>query len=121
MEISTEFTVEDGFLRVVVRGPWTTQNARHVIDETRRELDATQASRILFDLRDWLRPDSDMTRFLSGEYLAERMPVGVKMAAFTTPEAINKFGENAAVNRRAWFRIFPDENSALEWLSKANT
>ena len=72
--------------------------------------------RILFDLTKWSKPDSEMTRFYTGKYLAETLAYHFKTAAFTQPEAINKFGENTAVNRGARFRIFTDETSAIKWL-----
>jgi hypothetical protein len=102
------------YVRVLV--PWTTENAKRVIDEARSEAEAGGFHRILFDLTFWSRPYTEMTRFLTGEYLAQRLGGPYKTAAFSNPEWINRFGENVAVNRGADFRVFPDEQSAVDWL-----
>ena len=108
------------YLSVRVLVPWTFENAKALIDFIKREASARGYRRILLDLTFWEKPSQELTRFRSGEYLALQLKSPFKVAAFAHPQAINKFGENAAVNRAADFRIFPDERSAVEWLSKAN-
>lgn len=112
----TEYYNEEGYLLVKVGIPWTTKTAKQMIDEARIEATKHKQYRILFDLTQWTQPDSDMTRFNSGEYLATVFTYPFKVAAFALPAAINKFGENTAVNRGAWFRIFPGKAQAIEWL-----
>ena len=95
-------------------------NARRVIDEVHGEATKRGHVRLLFDLRNWLAPDTELTRFFSGLHLAKALPPPFKVAAFAFPEAINRLGENAAVNRGALFRIFSDEQSALHWLMEGS-
>ncbi len=118
MSTTTEFSSRHGYLLVKVIAPWTEETAKHVIHESRTEATKQGYKRILFDLTKWSKPDSEMTRFYSGQYLAETLASNFKTAAFALPEAINKFAENTAVNRGAWFRIFPDEASAIKWLTE---
>lgn len=115
MEI--EFQDQTDYLLVVAPGPWTEETAIHLIDEAKRVATERGQSHILLDLRQWTRPQREMTRFSSGEHLAKVfLSSGIKVAAFASPEAINKFGENVAVNRGAWFRVFGDEQEAIQWL-----
>lgn len=112
----TEFSREDGYLLVKVAGRWTEANARQVIDESKCEVVQSGYGRLLFDLTQWSQPDSEYTRFASGKYLAEALPPPFRIAAFAAPGFINQFGEDAATNRGAQFRIFQDERSAVLWL-----
>jgi len=114
--MTTEFINEDGYLLIIAGVPWTTEAAKQMIDEAKMEAAKREYRRILFDLTQWAKPDSEMTRFYSGKYLAEAMGYSLKVAAFALPEEINAFGETTAVNRGALFRIFPDKTPAIEWL-----
>jgi len=117
----TEYFNRDGYLLVKVAAPWTAQTAKQAIDETKVEVTKHNFIHVLFDLTQWDKPDSEFTRFLSGKYLAQVFPPPFKIAAYASPNAINKFGENAAVNRGAWYRIFPDEQSAIQWLMEGQS
>jgi hypothetical protein len=116
MKTETVFVERSGYLLAEARCMWSKDNAKRLIDETKSEADKRGYKRILFDLRHWSHPNTEMTRFWSGEHLANVMRGSFKVAAFATPEAINYFGETVAVNRGAYFRIFPDEMAAVEWL-----
>ena len=118
MKAPAEYFDKNGYLLVKVLVSWTEANVKRVIDEAHAEATKRGHVRLLFDLRKWLAPDTEMTRFLSGSYLARVLPPPLRVAAYAFPEAINKFGEDAARNRGAIFRIFPDEQSALHWLIK---
>ena len=120
MSETTEYLDRDGYLLVKVNAPWTEESAKRVIDKAKNEATEQGYKRILFDLTKWARPTSEMTRFYSGEYLAKELRHLFKVAAFALPDAINKFGEDTAVNRGAWFRIFPDEASAIKWLTEGD-
>src|SRR5262245_30359063 len=116
MDKLAEYSDRDGYFFVRVLVPWTTDSAKSVIDATNAEATVRGYHRILFDLTFWEKPDNVMTRFWSGEYLASQMRAPFKVAAFALPKAINWFGESAAINRGAIFRLFKDEESAIEWL-----
>lgn len=95
---------------------WTAENAKRLIDESKTEAAQTGHLCILFDLSNWLKPDLEFTRFVSGEYLAKELLPPFEVAAFASAAAINRLGENTAVNRGAWFRIFDDKQAAIQWL-----
>jgi hypothetical protein len=116
MKASAEYFDKSGYLLIKVLVSWTEANATQVIDEAHDEATKGGHVRLLFDLRNWLAPDMELTRFFSGLHLARALDPPFKVAAFGFPEAITRFGEDAAVNRGAQFRIFSDEQSALRWL-----
>lgn len=118
--MSCTFTGQDGYLFVKVQPPWTFEIAIDVIDISKQAAIDQGYERILVDLREWVRPDMEVTRYLSGEYLAKQLPPPFKISAFAVPQAINKLGENTAANRGANFRIFKDESEALDWLLSEN-
>jgi hypothetical protein len=108
----------DGYLLVKVLNQWTQANAKRMIDDAKKEAVSGGYQRLLMDLSNWSRPDTEFTRFSSGEYLAKMLPPPFKVAAFAHPKSITKFGENTAFNRGAWFQIFPDDQTAIQWLMK---
>lgn len=110
------FIVREDFLLVEVLVPRTTKAAMQIIDETKVEALAHNRRRILCDLNLWTKPDNEMTRYWSGKYLALHLGFPYKVAAFTVPQVITKFAENVAVNRVANFRVFPEEQEAIQWL-----
>lgn len=116
MNSVANFVIRDEFLLVQVLVPWTTKAAMQIIDETKVEAISHNRRRILCDLTLWDRPDNEMTRYWSGKYLALHLGFPYKVAAFTVPQVITKFAENVAVNRAANFRVFPEEEAALQWL-----
>lgn len=116
--MTAEYFDEEGYLRVRVTVPWNEDNAKELIDGTKTEATKRGQTRILFDLSYWTQPVSEMTRFWSGEHLARVLSSPFRVSAFAAPKVINKFGEITAVNRGAFFRIFPDEQAAIQWLMK---
>ena len=72
--------------------------------------------RILFDLRRWDSPASQMVRYDSGLHVAQLLNLPYRIAALANKEVVNYFGETVAVNRGANLRVFTDEASALAWL-----
>lgn len=96
--------------------------ARQFINDIHQVAIEKGYKRILLDLTQWQEPDSEMTRFWSGTYLAELFGYsGIKIAAFALAEFITGFGETAAINRGAFFRIFPEESLAIQWLLGKST
>ena len=111
-----EYSNQSGYLLVKVAPPWTAQTAKQTIDEIKIEVVKRNYNRLLLDLTQWEKPDNELTRFLSGEYLAKVLRPPFKIAAFAISSSINKFGETTAVNRGALFKIFPEEQLAIQWL-----
>jgi hypothetical protein len=74
-------------------------------------------TRVLIDCRELAVPRDTLTRFSMGEYIAEFWRPPVKVAALAGEAMVNdKFAEIVAVNRGAWFAVFLDEESAMQWL-----
>ncbi len=116
MKIKIQYHAQPEYLQVKMRGKWNETYINMALDEIKAEADRQGFKRLLVDLLEMSRPNSEMARFLAGEHLAKIMPYPYKVTAFAKSEDINKFGETVAVNRGAWFRVFSDEQTAIEWI-----
>ena len=116
MTIHIQCQARPEYLLVTMNGRWTVPAATKALDAARLEADRQGYERVLLDLRGLSKPDSEIVRFNSGRYLAVVFPSPFKVAAFANADAINGFGETAAVNRNADYRIFPEEHTAIQWL-----
>ncbi|MBN1997216.1 hypothetical protein JW935_06680 [candidate division KSB1 bacterium] len=116
MKLKSEYEERSGHLFIKVVGKWTTNSAKNLIDKVKAEADARGFSRVLLDITAITQPDSEMTRFYSGEYIAKIWRPPLRVAALAKPKMINKFAENVAVNRGAVFGVFSDAEEALGWL-----
>ena len=114
--MNAEYFDRKGYLLVKVNVPWTIEAALQLLDETKKEALNREYHLILFDLTQWSSPGSEMVRFYTGEHLAKVLNHPFKVAAFAEEKNINHFGEVVAINRGAFFRIFADEQSAIQWL-----
>lgn len=108
--------MDQHYITIEAASPWTVASAEQLIALAAEEAKKQGVSRILLDLRAWERPDTEMTRFWSGALLAKGLRPPYRVAAFALPQAITLFGEHAAINRGALFRIFGDEETARRWL-----
>ena len=120
MTIQSQYHKRSGYLLVKLSGQWTETVIEEVLDEIRIEAKRRGCQRLLLDLRKLSKPESEMTRYWSGKYLAEVLPPPFKVAAYADPELINKFGETAAINRSAQFRIFTKRQESLRWLMEGS-
>jgi hypothetical protein len=108
----------DYLLITVTRGRWEIEPMRMVVDRVAAECQARGYRRVLVDtlaLAGWLR---DFDRYLIGQYIAEKLQ-GVRVANLSRAEVINKFAENVAVNRGAWFLVTSNRELALKWLRQS--
>jgi hypothetical protein len=106
----------EGYLPVEIIGLWETFDAKHAIDEIRDEADRRGQTRLFIDVHHVVPPESELTRFLTGEHAARCWPHPFKTAVVMTRELFNGFAETVAVNRGADFRVFFEREAALEWL-----
>lgn len=116
--MAIEYFNRPGYLLVKASPPWMELTAILVIEGAKIEATKRGHRHILLDLTQWSQPDSELTRIKSGEHLAQVLYSPFKVAAFAAPEFINGLGEKVAVNQGAWFRVFPDELSAIQWLNE---
>ena len=104
------------YLLIIIESRWTPEIAEQVLKEIKHEAEALKMDRLFFDVRKLELPGSESTRFLTGEFIADMLRPPIKVAALGKPEAINRFVENTAVNRGANFKVFSDEQKAINWL-----
>ena len=104
------------YLSVSIRGKWTEESARRVIEEIKSEAEKYNQSRVLLDLMEILPPDIPFTRFKTGIYIAQVWGSSLKVATVARQEFITRFTENVAANRGAKLKAFTDEEQALQWL-----
>jgi hypothetical protein len=97
-------------------GIWTTNDALTSIDKIELVASEEKTKLILLDLSDLSFPESEMTRYFSGEKMASTFGYRFKVAGFAQKIKINRFAEDVAVNRGANFHMFFNENDAIEWL-----
>ncbi len=116
MSISLEFDKMPDYLFVKMTGVWSTPNALKSIEDIRDEADKQEVKHILLDLQELSLPDNEMTRYFSGEKIANTFQHSYKIAAYSQRGKINRFAETVAVNRAANFKIFDCEADAIKWL-----
>src|SRR3954470_18703034 len=121
MDSETTIHIKSDHILFEANSSWTIDNAKKLIDTAKSEADKGGFKKILFNLEKWETPESNLTRYVSGEYLSTTFFGKYKVAAFTKVEHINKLGENVAVNRGANYRIFSDKHEAEKWLLNDQT
>ena len=102
---------------MVIRGEWTNESARKIIDQIRIESERRRFEKVLVDLTELSSPEKELTRFISGELIAKILGFSRKVAAFANPKQINRFAETLAVNRGASFKIFENKFAEILWLN----
>lgn len=110
------FAGDAGFLRVTCRGAFPSATYRQMIAGTLAEADAGGYTRVLIDGRGLSAPAGEMDRFHVGVAIAEAFGSRIRVAVLFPAPFINKFAENAAVNRGADMLVVADEDVALRWL-----
>ena len=115
-EFSVQFIVEKGYLNVKLTGPWTADTALKSMQLIKVEADKHEVRNILLDFTGMMRPDSEMVRYYTGEYIADIFKTYYRLGGYTQAFKINGVTETVAVNRNANFRIFTDEKLARDWL-----
>ena len=114
MEFSFQETAD--YLTITATGPWTTSEMPWQIERIKDEAESRNYRLLLIDLLNIDYPENETTRFISGENVAKLLPPPFRIAVLSTPEKINRFGENVAVNRGAVMTVFSDKTTALNWL-----
>jgi hypothetical protein len=105
-----------GYLIVEVSGQWTVDDLDQQDDVIRDEAEKHGLTRLFINARNLSQPDTEMTRFSAGAYVAKFWPQPFRTAVLYKPELITRFGETVAVNRGAALTVFSDRKAALRWL-----
>jgi hypothetical protein len=116
MAFALTVTSRGDYLEFSVKGEWTLENVYGLLEAVRREADSQHFDRVLVDARAVTGAPAEMARFKAGVRAAEVLGAKIRLAALTPAALVNKFGENAAVNRGARLRVLGDPAQALAWL-----
>ena len=115
MNLSIDIQEDSGYLVCTITGKWVTDELKSFIDTLSAELKKRGCSRILADMSLVSGPPPEMDRYHLGKHVASVLR-GVKTAIIYRKVYANNFFEDTAVNRGAWVRVFPDKQTALQWL-----
>jgi len=110
------FEPEPGYLRVIIRGEYPSKSRRDVLSAVHAKMTELSYARVLADCRGLDAPKTEMDRFNLGVAIAEMVADRYRIAVVSKPEQINRFMENAAVNRGARLVVTSDEKDAIAWL-----
>jgi hypothetical protein len=118
MTIQAQYLETSYYLQATLSGDWTEPAIKAALDDVRAQADLRGFKTLLLDLDELSRPDCEMTRFFSGEHLAQVLGPPFVVAAYARPELINRFAETVALNRAACFAVFPERKQAIAWLAE---
>jgi len=121
---------EPEYLRVVVTGSFTLDDAKRNFSRMLESVARYQAEKILIDGREVKGNPKAIERFLYGEFAAksvarqiaeERIPRACRFAYVMLEPVLdpNRLGETVAVNRGMWVKAFDDLDAAFAWLEVA--
>lgn len=109
------------YLLATVSGYYSLDLFITAIHEVSEHCKKENLKKALLDLRNLEGDPSILDRYRFGLEIAKAWGPLLKVAAVAKPEAINKMGENTAVNRGANVWATPDMELALQWLGVEHT
>jgi len=115
MNLSIDIQEGSNYLACTITGKWVTGELKNYTDTVYAELMKLGYKRLLADMSLVSGPPPEMDRFDMGKYIASALR-GIKIAIVYRKVYANKFFEDAAVNRGALVSVFPDKQTALQWL-----
>ena len=115
MNLSIDIREDLGYLLCTITGKWVTDELKNFIDTISAESREQGHTRILADMSLVSGPPPEMDRYNLGIYVASAL-CGVKAAIIYRKVLADNFFEDTAVNRGAWIKVFPDKETALQWL-----
>jgi hypothetical protein len=116
MKTQIAFEPKEGYLRVVIHGRYPSATYPEILRSIHDEASKLGLARILVDGFSLSAPPSEMDRFSVGVSIAELFGRRYRIAILYPRELINKFAEDAAVNRGANLLVASEEGAALAWL-----
>jgi hypothetical protein len=115
MKLSIDIQGDPGCLVCTVTGKWVTEELKTFIDTISCKMKTLGYKKILAEMSSVKGPPPEMDRFFMGEYVASVLR-GAKVAIVYKKIYANRFFEDTAVNRGASVMVFPDRETALQWL-----
>ena len=119
--MDTTFAEKDTHLAVTCKGEWTHESVIALVESIVEMAASSGNTRILVDWLEVSAPHSEFDRFQGGALVAELIGPLRKLAVIYRNELINKFAENAAVNRGANMLVCSTRDEALKWLLADDT
>ena len=117
MTIQLTFSEKAQYLLVEACGnEWNTQDGVDAILSISDRAKEYGHKRILIDRRDLSSPTTDFARFEAGVTIAKVLSPPIKLAVVYPHGQMEKFGEDAAVNRGAIAAAFSKIEAARQWL-----
>jgi hypothetical protein len=115
VKLPYQFEEVDSQLIVYLTGQWHYPDLIALIDGIAKECKQRGVHLVLIEAEETVGPIPELERFQVGKYIA-MVCHGISIACIAKPQYINKFGENAAVNRGADFLVTGDRMEAQNWL-----
>ena len=109
------------YLLAEASGVYSLEMMISIIHELADQCRKETLGKALLDLRNVAGNPGILDRHRFGLEIAKAWGPLLKVAAVAKPEAINKMGENTAVNRGANVWATPDMELALQWLGVEHT
>lgn len=116
MNTRIAFEPNSGYLRVIIHGSYPSTTYRPILRSILDEASKLDHTRVLVDCLGLSAPPSQMARFNLGVAIAELFGGRFRIAILYPRELINKFTEDAAVNRGANVLVTSEEAAAVQWL-----
>ena len=116
MSFKLSYRQEPKYLFVKISGQWTARSAEEAVEAVHDEAQKRGLTRLLIDTSEISQPDSELTRFRTGEYWAKILGPPFKGSFVITPDLYNGFAETVALNRGAVVATFFEEPAAVDWL-----
>ena len=127
MSMKLEICPESGFLRVAATGEFSLEEARRTFLEMLEAVALHKVGKVLFDGRGLAGEPEMMERFYYGSFAAREIAESMRRGSLSGPTQIGyvleepildpqKFGENVAVNRGMFIKVFDNLPDALGWL-----
>jgi len=109
---------ESTLLILDISGPWTASGMHEAIGAARAEADKRKCRNLLVDAREISFPDTEATRFFSGERWAKLFDARFRAAFIVRPALYNGVAELVARNRGANVAVFFEDGPARKWLDE---
>lgn len=116
MSISVCVYQRTGYRFVKATGNYSTAEGQTLADRIHADWLETNCMNYLLDISEVIGNIPKMDRFHLAEYISGLWEHSIRVAVVYRAEEIDKFFENAAVNRGVQVIVVPDVQTAVKWL-----
>lgn len=104
------------YLRVTYQGVWKADLVLESLLEIKKEANKANQTRILLDCLQLGPPKFERDRISTGQDIGYILKPPFKIASLYPLQFTNRVAEKIAINRGIVYRVFSEENAALDWL-----